>query len=161
MKTSESLFKPCRKNGTSTAARLPVLASLIWWMGTLSMPGLTLLSSNQLVFVNMDHSPMGVCSTMSYGHKGDVCGVGTSTAIYPYWNPSGGGGGGVLIALSGSSGLQILPFVASAASISANCAVFSRRQCPTDPDSVHRRTRGPCRGAVRHALHASVVDARL
>src|SRR6185436_3969172 len=144
MRTFDSSFRPCValfNNGNSSTKReapvpagapllkrlvagdepstrllLPVL--LMLWMGTLSMSALTLLSTNQLVFVNVDHAPMGVCSTMSYGYKGDVCGVGTSTAYYPYWNPSGGGDGGVLIALSGSFGLKLLPFVLSAASIS-------------------------------------------
>src|SRR5690242_2651680 len=49
---------------------------LALWVGLPSATALQLLSSNQLVFVNVDHAPMGVCSTMAYGHKGDVCGVG-------------------------------------------------------------------------------------
>src|SRR5258708_7872042 len=98
---------------------LPVL--LMSCMGSCSLSALTLLSSNQLVFVNVDHAPMGVCSTITYGYKGPTCGVGTSTGTYPY-TPTGTGG--VLIALSGSLGLQILPFVASASSISTNAAFF-------------------------------------
>lgn len=119
-----------------SSAWLLVSASLMLWMGTLSLSALTLLSSNQLVFVNVDHAPMGICSTMSYGYKNDVCGVGTSTGFYPYWNSSGGGGGGVLIALSGSSGLQLLPFVASASSISTNARFF--------PDASIQRSLTPC-----------------
>lgn len=120
--------KPC--------AWLLVPALLMWWTSTLSISALTLLSSNQLVFVNVDHAPMGVCSTMSYGYKGDVCGVGTSTGYYPYWNPSGGGDGGVLIALSGSFGLKLLPFVASAPSISTSAQYF--------PDASIQRSLTPC-----------------
>src|SRR3974390_1255502 len=66
------------------------------WIGASSAYGLQLLSSNQLVFVNVDHAPMGTCSTINYGYKGQICGVGMSTGVYPYWN----GGGGVVIALS-------------------------------------------------------------
>lgn len=72
------------------------------------MFALTLLSSNQLVFVNVDHAPMGVCSTMAYGYHGEPCGIGTSSGVYPYWDSWGGG---VLIALSGNSGLKLMPFV--------------------------------------------------
>ena len=80
-----------------------------------------LLSSNQLVFVNVDHSPMGTCSTMAYGHYGQPCGIGTSSGVYPYWTDNGGG---VLIGLSRASGLQLLPFVASTSNISGNAAFF-------------------------------------
>jgi hypothetical protein len=91
------------------------------WMGTHSLSALTLLSSNQLVFVNVDHAPIGVCSTIAYGYNGQPCGVGTSSGVYPYWNDNGGG---MLIALSGSSGMQLLPFVTSASSISTNAVFF-------------------------------------
>lgn len=50
---------------------------------------------------------MGVCSTMAYGYDGEPCGVGTSSGVYPYWDTWNGG---VVIALSGNSGLQLLPF---------------------------------------------------
>src|SRR5579859_6065224 len=86
----------------------PVMLAL--WLGLSCASAFPLLSSNQLVFVNVDHAPMGTCSTMTYGWKGQICGIGISSGDYPYWN----GGGGVLIALSGSSGLQLLPFVTSA-----------------------------------------------
>src|SRR5580765_5262920 len=76
----------CISAGFSARLLLPVL--LAFWMSTFSLPAFTLLSSNQLVFVNVDHAPMGACSTMAYGYKGDVCGVGTSTGFYPYWNSS-------------------------------------------------------------------------
>ncbi len=99
-------------------------------MGAHSLRALTLLSSNQLVFVNVDHAPMGVCSSMSYGFKNDVCGIGTSTAIYPYWNPSGGGGGGVLVGLSGPAGLQVLPFLNSASALSAHAQFFTDAALP-------------------------------
>jgi len=68
--------------GFSTRLLLPVL--LTFWMGTFSLPAFTLLSSNQLVFVNVDHAPMGACSTMAYGYHGQPCGVGTSSGVYPY-----------------------------------------------------------------------------
>lgn len=80
-------------------------------MGTHSLSALTLLSSNQLGFVNVDHAPMGACSTITYGYKGATCGIGTSTGAYPYYVPYHDGIGGVLVGLSGSSGLQLLPFV--------------------------------------------------
>jgi len=109
---------------------VPVLLTL--WMGTRSMSAFPLLSSNQLVFVNVDHAPMGICSTMAYGYKGQTCGVGTSSGVYPYWS----GGGGVLIALSGSSGLELLPFVASESSISTNARYFA--------DGSIQRSLTPC-----------------
>jgi hypothetical protein len=97
-------------------------------LGILANPAsaLTLLSSNQLVFVNVDHAPMGACSDINYGYKGDICGVGVSTGYYPYWNagPAGGGGGGVVIGLSGAAGLKILPFVSAISAISSNATAF-------------------------------------
>jgi hypothetical protein len=93
--------------------------------GTFSAPAFTLLSSNQLVYVDVDHAPVGTCSTLTYGYtgptptfywqKGDCCGLGMSNPAIPYQS----GGGGVVIAVSGSAGLQALPFVASPASISS------------------------------------------
>jgi len=126
MKTFESSFE-CwgalfRKGSASTRARATSLpkfsaglilrVSFVLWMGTRSLLAVTLLSSNQLVFVNVDHAPMGVCSTMAYGYKGQPCGVGTSSGVYPYWSSWGGG---LLIALSGSSGLRLLPFITNIA----------------------------------------------
>jgi hypothetical protein len=105
-------------------------------MGTRSLSALTLLSSNGLVFVNVDHAPMGACSTITYGYKGPTCGVGTSTGAYPYYAPYHNGVGGVLIGLSGSSGLQLLPFVASTSSISTNARFF--------PDASIQRGLTPC-----------------
>src|SRR5215471_2516212 len=55
---------------------LPIL--LMIGTGTRSQAALTLLSSNELVFVNVDHAPMGACSTITYGYNGQPCGVGTS-----------------------------------------------------------------------------------
>ena len=106
--------------------------ALLLWMATTSLPALTLLSSNQLVFVNVDHAPMGDCSTFLYGYKGEHCGVGASNPDPPYWNSQGG----VLIGLSGVSGLQLLPFVASASSISTNASFF--------PDTNVQRRLTPC-----------------
>jgi len=90
-----------------------------------------MLSSNQIPFLNVDHAPMGACSTLAYGLtgasgpwdaiRGDYCGLGMSSGAIPYFN----GGGGVIIALSGSSGVQALPFVASPASIASSATYFS------------------------------------
>jgi hypothetical protein len=105
---------------------------LVLWVSLSSASAFTLLSSNELVFVNVDHAPMGVCSTMNYGYKGANCGVGTSSGQIPYLSTPGG----VLFALSGNSGLQVLPFVASAVSISTQAKFF--------PDASIRRTLTPC-----------------
>jgi hypothetical protein len=48
------------------------LVLLVLWLGMPSLPALQLLSSNQLVFVNVDHAPMGACSTFAYGYKGQI-----------------------------------------------------------------------------------------
>jgi hypothetical protein len=103
--------------------------------GTVSAPAFTLLSSNQLVYVNVDHAPVGACSTLTYGVNGpsgpyydiagDWCGLGMSSPGIPYYNFMVGGGGGVLIALSGSAGLQTFPFAASPAHISSNASFFA------------------------------------
>lgn len=117
------------KAGASTLQAgflVPILAALfLFSLGSHSLSALTLLSSNQLVFVNVDHAPMGACSTITYGYKGGTCGVGTSTGAYPYYVPYHDGVGGVLIGLSDSSGLQLMPFVLSATSISTNARFFS------------------------------------
>ena len=107
---------------------LPMLLAL--WMGTLSVPAFTLLSSNQLVFVNVDHAPMGACSTMAYGYHGQPCGVGTSTGVYPYWDSWGGG---VFIGLTNGAGVTTLPFFTN---IPANVTFF--------PDQSVQRTLTPC-----------------
>jgi hypothetical protein len=122
---------PCPiKTGQKFSAWLFVALLLVLGMGTRSLPALTLLSSNQLVFANVDHSPMGVCSTMAYGYKGQPCGIGTSSGVYPHWNTWGGG---LLIALSGSSGLQLLPFITN---IDATTRFF--------PDATIQRRLTPC-----------------
>jgi hypothetical protein len=89
-------------------------------------------TTNQLVFVNVDHAPVGALSTFAYGYKGANCGLGMSSAAIPY----NGGGGGVIVALSGNAGLQALPFVASTASIGANATFFA--------DANVQRTLTPC-----------------
>src|SRR3974390_2953685 len=94
-------------------SRSALLAPILLALCARPLVAFTLLSSNELVFVNLDHAPMGVCSTITYGYKGPTCGIATSTGVYPYYQ----GVGGVLIGLSNSSGLQIMPFVASTASI--------------------------------------------
>ncbi len=92
----------------------------------------TILASNQLVFVNLDHAPMGVCSTFTYGYKGPTTGIGTSTGVYPYYT----GVGGVLIGISNAFGLQVLPFAASTATFSTNARAF--------PDATIQRSITPC-----------------
>jgi hypothetical protein len=67
---------------------------------------------------------------MAYGYHGQPCGVGTSSGVYPYWDSWGGG---VLIGLSGGSGVQTLPFVTN---IPANVTFF--------PDASVQRTLTPC-----------------
>src|SRR5512136_3863 len=60
------LSRPCICNKvTAVTARLIFTLCLFWWMGTDLISAATLLSSNQLVFVNVDHAPMGACSTMA------------------------------------------------------------------------------------------------
>ncbi len=103
---------------------------VVLWLSAQSLSALTVLSSNQLVFVNVDHAPMGVCSTFAYGYHGEPCGIGTSSAVYPYWDTWGGG---VLIALSGSSGMQFLPFITNSF---ATGRYF--------PDANVQRTLTPC-----------------
>lgn len=101
-------------------------------MLALAAQGYPLLSTNQLVFVNVDHAPVGAYSTFSYGVKGDQCGFGFSSSSIPY----GGGGGGLVIALSSRNSLQALPFMALAASISSDATFFS--------DTNVHRTLTPC-----------------
>ena len=107
------------------------LVLLVFGLGVTSAHAFSLLSSNELVFVNVDHAPMGICSTINYGYKGSICGVGMSSGQIPNLS----GAGGVLFGLSGTSGLQILPFVASASSISTNARYF--------PDASIQRTLTP------------------
>jgi hypothetical protein len=136
-KKSLSRVKPTASPRPSTWLVVRVL--LMGWMGTLSLPALTLLSSNQLVFVNVDHAPMGACSTITYGYKGATCGVGTSTGAYPYYVPYHDGVGGVLIALSGSSGMKLLPFatnISSTASFFADTNVQRRLTPCTDEYTI-------------------------
>jgi hypothetical protein len=111
-----------------------------------SAPAFTLLSSNQLEFANVDHAPMGACSTLTYGINGptpwygniagDWCGLGLSSPDIPYFNGGQGGGGGVVIALKSSAGLQSFPFLASPASLSSQAAFFANT-------NLHR-TLTPC-----------------
>ena len=76
--------------------------------------------------------PWGRYSTFAYGYKGANCGLGTSSASIPY----GSGGGGVVMALSGSGGLQALPFVGSTANIASSATFFA--------DANVQRTLTPC-----------------
>lgn len=132
----------CGKAGSAAKAKFAAWPlSAVWLLlAALHLPGphagLTfaspILSSNQLVFVNLDHAPMGVCSTITYGYKGPTCGIGTSTGVYPYYT----GVGGVLIGLSDSSGLRVLPFAASTSTFSTNARFF--------PDADIQRSISPC-----------------
>ena len=90
-------------------------------MGLTAAFAFTPYTTNQLVFVNVDHAPVGALSTFAYGYKGANCGLGMSSAAIPY----SAGGGGVIVALSGNSGLQALPFVASPASIGSSATFFA------------------------------------
>src|SRR5579883_1620104 len=144
MKTSKTLFRtspksphePCSTNNGRTLLLRGLTLLLTCLCGLRAATALTLLSSNQLVFANVDHAPLGAVATMTHGYKGDICGLGTFTGLFPYWLPPGGGGGGVLVGLSSNSGLQIMPFVLSAASISSNAQYF--------PDSNVQRSLAPC-----------------
>lgn len=114
--------------------------------GAPSAPAFTLLSSNQLAFVNVDHAPVGACSTITYGLngpsgpytniRGDWCGLGMSSPAIPYFNFQTGGGGGVVIALSASAGLRTFPFLASPASAASNASFFANTNL--------QRTLTPC-----------------
>src|SRR5436190_18233139 len=128
---------PCAKTMMRTVGLISRGWVLPWvllflWLCLPSASAFTLLSSNELVFANVDHAPMGACSTMNYGYKGQICGIGMSSAQIPYLSSPGG----VVFALSSTSGLQILPFVASAASISTTASFF--------PDVSIGRTLTPC-----------------
>ena len=89
----------------------------------------TPLTADQLVFVNVDHAPMGAESTFAYGAKGDQCGIETTGAQRLHE------GHGVLIALKTSSSLQAMPFLNSPASASSSAAFFA--------DAVVQRRLGP------------------
>ena len=128
-----AITKPRTAMWPELSAWLLVPVLLLMWMGTRSASASPLLSSNQLVFVNVDHAPMGVCSTIAYGHRGEPCGIGTSSGVCPYCSDFGGG---VLIGRSGSSGLQLLQFVASASKISSSASFF--------PDASIQRALTPC-----------------
>lgn len=107
---------------THQFGRLLALGLLLWWATAayVSAFTITLLSPSQLVAVNVDHAPMGACSTITYGFHDSYCGVGTSNGQFPY----PGGGGGVLVGLSNSSGLQLMPFVASPSILSSSAQFF-------------------------------------
>ena len=112
---------------------------LLCWGSTGTKAALPVLSADQLVFVNVDHAPIGTCSTFTFGYKGDICGIGTSNGNFPYWTPSGGGGGGVLIGLSNVFGLKLLPFVLSPSSIAPNASYFADAE-------IRRHARKPSAG---------------
>ena len=41
---------------------------LALWTSMVSASAFTLLSTNELLFVNLDHAPLGACSTITYGY---------------------------------------------------------------------------------------------
>ena len=118
-------MKPAHPNGTISCYKMLrfIQSSILVVICVLafSARAYSLVASNQLVFLNVDHAAVGTCSTFAYGVKGDKCGFGFSSASIPY----SGGGGGVVIALSSSSGIQALPFVASTASIASTATFFT------------------------------------
>ena len=120
-------MRPIRVTWSASIFALELLALFV---GEVSLSGLTLLSSNQLVFVNVDHAPMGACSTMAYGYHGQPCGVGTSSGVYPYWDSWGGG---VYIGFANASGVTTLPFFTN---IPGNVTFF--------PDASVQRNLTPC-----------------
>ncbi|HEV2207380.1 MAG TPA: glycoside hydrolase family 52 protein [Verrucomicrobiae bacterium] len=124
------MTKPITAIWTQRSATLLLAFLASFCLSPRPAAALTLLSSNQLVFVNVDHAPMGACSTMAYGYHGEPCGVGWSSGVYPYWNTWNGG---VLVALSGAPGLQLMPFVTNAI---ANARFF--------PDTNIQRSLTPC-----------------
>jgi xylan 1,4-beta-xylosidase len=113
---------------------VPVIGWVLaaWLMAAGSSFAYTLVSSNQLVFVNVDHAAVGAYSTLAYGTIGNQCGLGTSSASIPF----GSGGGGVVIVLAGSNGLQALPFVNLTANIASNATFFASNNV--------KRTLTPC-----------------
>ena len=103
--------------------RLLVFGLLFWGLGRarLSAFTFTLLASNELVTLNVDHAPMGACSTMTYGFQDSACGVGTSNGQFPYYQRVGG----VLVGLSNSAGMHIMPFVTDVANLSSTARFFA------------------------------------
>ena len=132
-----SINSPIRRAGNLSLGRhiriaRTFIASAFLWLGVTAASAFTADTANQLVFVNVDHAPVGALSTFAYGYKGAICGLGMSSAAIPY----SGGGGGVIVALSGNAGLQALPFVAATASIGSSAAFFA--------DANVQRTLTPC-----------------
>src|SRR5512142_2716900 len=126
------------KQPSTSTLNIPLLKPLLLvvlslWLGLHPSSASPLLTSNQLVFVNLDHAPMGACSTIAYGWSGQPCGVGTSSGVYPYWSDNGGG---VLLGVGGNSGIQLMPFLASPTRISTNATFF--------PGTNIQRTLTPC-----------------
>jgi xylan 1,4-beta-xylosidase len=124
-----------RRTAWRRVNKLALCGLVLVGSGKFCASAFTLLSSNQLVFVNVDHAPVGACSTITYGLngpsgpyyniRGDWCGLGMSSPGIPYYDFRTGGGGGVLIALSNSAGLHTMPFLASPASAASNATFFA------------------------------------
>ena len=73
------LFKSGASMGTL------VLGVLLCWISPAHLSALHLLSCRRInwVALNVDHAPMGTCSTMTYGYQDSACGVGTSNGQFP------------------------------------------------------------------------------
>ena len=131
MTTSRRLF-PVQKAGTKRGMASLWLTGLLLVAGFSSARAFTPISSDDLVFVNVDHAPVGAGSTFTYGYKGDKCGLGMSSAQIPCAN----GKGGVVIALQRGTGLEAMPFIAAPLSVATTAAFF--------PDNAVRRKLTPC-----------------
>ena len=100
---------------------LPALLVLsLAWLSVSVALAFTPYTTNQLVFLNVDHAPVGALSTFAYGYQGNICGFGTSSSSIPATS-----GGGVIIALSSTNGIQALPFVSSPSSIATSASFFA------------------------------------
>jgi hypothetical protein len=120
--------------------RLPLLAGLaLAWLAAAPAIAFTPLSSNQLVFVCVDHAPVGACSTITYGldHadlpyagvRGDACGLGMSSPDVPYgFGYYPGCGGGVLIALTTAAGTRSLPYLAWPSNVTSDATFFGSNE---------------------------------
>jgi len=80
-----SINSPIRRAGNLSLGRhiriaRTFIASAFLWLGVTAASAFTADTANQLVFVNVDHAPVGALSTFAYGYKGAICGLGMSSA---------------------------------------------------------------------------------
>lgn len=123
MKTRSFRFAEARFLAPVSRFKWLALVLLGWGFGVVRGAAFTftLLGSNQLTALHVDHAPMGACSTMTYGYQDSACGVGTSSGQFPYYQ----GVGGVLVGLSNSAGLQVMPLVTTVGSLSTSAQFFA------------------------------------